>query len=396
MKNTNEKYQVLWIDDQPDSVFADEAYRYGIRITVRTNYAEGLKLLEDRIDSWDSVILDAYCKLTSDPNEAADIKSLTEGMHQVAHICKKYNIPWFVYSAGTNEADLNTRILDKSWDSKPYYKKPSERKDLFNKIIEVVNLYENPSWIIRNKYADVFELFQSTPIKPSILDQDHESALIQIVALLERIETERDNTAVFNKIRKFLEAVLIPKLQDLGMVNTKTYKEDRLEWKDTSLNDVRKVLTNWDYTARIPTYIQRCAHSLINIVQNGSHNSVQDDSKLDVVRDVSGGSAPYLVQTSILLLLNVLTWLKHFATNYADMADNIEFFSTQPQHIIRVGDIVKTKLNKNGYLCAENILLGAYKPGTNANREVVLTKVSINTQSNKHLYYYVGEFKEKE
>ena len=122
----NEKYQVLWIDDQPQDVFADEAYGYGINITICTNYEEGITQLKDSSQNYDAIILDAYCKSTPDPNEVADIKSLTEGMHEVAHLCKKNKIPWFVYSGGTNEEDLNSRILNKHWDSKAYYKKPSE------------------------------------------------------------------------------------------------------------------------------------------------------------------------------------------------------------------------------------------------------------------------------
>lgn len=388
MKKMNEKYQVLWIDDQPQDVFADEAYGYGINITICTNYEEGITQLKDSSQNYDAIILDAYCKSTPDPNEVADIKSLTEGMHEVAHLCKKNKIPWFVYSGGTNEEDLNSRILNKHWDSKAYYKKPSERKELFEKIIETVKQFNNINWIIKNKYADVFELFEG---RSCVLDSSQKSELIQIISVLEQSKEKEKNTVVFNQIRQFIEAALVPKLKDLGVVHSKTYYEKNDTWNNTTLNDVARLFTNWDYQARIPAYIGQCFRALISLVQEGSHNN--DDT--DLLADTASGRAPYLVQTSILLLLNVLTWLKDFSTNYADKADNIKFFTPKPSPEIRVGDVVKTKLDRRGYLCSENILLGAYQPGTNANREVVLTRISINTKPNRHIYYYIGEFEEK-
>ena len=389
MNQKQKKYQVLWIDDQPEDVFADEAYGYGINIKVCTNYEEGITQLKEHNLNYDAIILDAYCKSTPDPNEVAGIKSLTEGMHEVAQLCKKYNIPWFVYSGGTDEEDLNSRILDREWDAKAYYKKPSEREELFEKIVESVDRFSNPSWNIKNKYADVFELFEG---RSAVLDSSQKSKLIQIISVLEQNNEQEKNTAVFNQIRQFIESVLVPKLIDLGVIHSKTYYEKNGTWNNTTLNDVGKLFTNWRYQARIPAYVGQCFRSLISLSQEGSHYT----DRTDLLADTVSGRAPYLVQTSILLLLNVLIWLKDFATNYTDKLDNIEFFSTPPQHIIQVGDVVKAKLNKSGFLYAENILLGAYKPGTSTNREVVLTKVNINTQSNRHTYYYVGEFEDKD
>ena len=53
--------------------------------------------------------------------------------------------------------------------------------------------------------------------------------------------------------------------------------------------------------AKVPAYIQRNIHSVVEITQTGSHRTKTD-------QDIRSGAAPYLVCSTINVLLNIILW----------------------------------------------------------------------------------------
>ena len=62
----------------------------------------------------------------------------------------------------------------------------------------------------------------------------------------------------------------------------------------------------------IPAYIQRSFHSAVTIANEGSH-------RLKIDEDTKDGTAPYLVQSTVFELLNILVWLQTLSIDEEDI-----------------------------------------------------------------------------
>ena len=113
--------QVLWVDDMPSDAFINEAFKYGLSLTVCTSVNGGIQLLKDKSKVWDAIILDANCKLTDNEQEQPSLKALKEAMNQLIHM--RTDIPWFVYTGGDYEGveHLEYMIKERSYDDRLYY-----------------------------------------------------------------------------------------------------------------------------------------------------------------------------------------------------------------------------------------------------------------------------------
>ena len=67
--------QVLWVDDMPSDAFINEAFKYGLSLTVCTSVNGGIQLLKDKSKVWDAIILDANCKLTDNEQEQPSLNA---------------------------------------------------------------------------------------------------------------------------------------------------------------------------------------------------------------------------------------------------------------------------------------------------------------------------------
>ena len=132
------KYKVLWIDDEPNEEFMNEAYEHGLDIKNVTCHDDGMLQLKDSTNHWDAVILDAYCKISKEQSESPSLKSLTESIGTINEYCIKNRfIPWFVYTSGAYEGFnfLENQISEKrDWDDRLYYSKPLDRIKLFDNL----------------------------------------------------------------------------------------------------------------------------------------------------------------------------------------------------------------------------------------------------------------------
>ena len=115
---------------------------------------------------------------------------------------------------------------------------------------------------------------------------------------------EYDNADVFNKIRKVLEWVMLY-CNDIGLLSVK--------FKGTNLNECSKFLGDPKMLEVIPVYVQRSFHSAVTISNGGSHRDC-------INHDTKEGIAPYLVQSTVYELLNIIIWLQTLPTGDEDIA----------------------------------------------------------------------------
>ena len=124
------RYRVLWVDDQPEEEFMNEAYENDLDVDVATCYEEAQEKLNEANESWDAIILDANCKMSSNEYEAPSLESLQESIRYLDKLCDEKFIPWFVYTGGAYEgfSALNWFISkNRDWDDRKYYNKPQDR-----------------------------------------------------------------------------------------------------------------------------------------------------------------------------------------------------------------------------------------------------------------------------
>lgn len=355
------KYKVLWIDDEPSEEFMNEAYDYGLDIINAKCHDAGMILLKDTDKQWDAVILDAYCKITDEQTETPSLASLTESISSIDIYCNETRfIPWFVYTSGAYEGfDFLKNQIRKNrvWDDRLYYSKPSDRLALFAKLKEAAN--EQSATHLKLKYADIWKIY---PDK-------------NILQLLEIADGGGNKTAsVFNDIRKVLDWVMhyccnhgLPlgfNKSNLGKCSTKLGKKEMQDY--------------------VPLYIQRSLHSCVEITNNGSHRLVVDD-------DMKKELAPYLVQSTVFELLNILVW----CSSLPQEKEEIEVLAAKVikllEHPALYEGIVEQDANNN-YHCGKYLLNYNHCKNTEVLGKIIkITEVKDNSAPDtKNTYPYFG------
>jgi hypothetical protein len=315
------KYSVLWIDDNPSEGFLNEAFEYGLEIEVKTCHNDGIAALRDPNNSYDAIILDANCKITNDDNEKPSLDSLTESILEVHTYCMSSKfIPWFIYTGGGYEgyANLESRISAKrDWDDRKYYNKPIDRYNLFENLKKVVEETNSKEWLIRNSYQLVFEVFE-TKSPYNALDSSDRATLLKLLVNIE-FARETSNPDHLNNIRKFVAGGIMKTLSNMGVIPADI----------TELNKKGRHLGDQRYKELIPVHVQRSFYSILSVCQDGSHsNKEAEEGKIPAQIDklVREGNAPYLLQSLVFELLNILNWLKGFMVKNNDKEKNKVYF----------------------------------------------------------------------
>ena len=266
--------QVLWVDDMPSDAFINEAFKYGLSLTVCTSVNGGIQLLKDKSKVWDAIILDANCKLTDNEQEQPSLKALKEAMNQLIHM--RTDIPWFVYTGGDYEGveHLEYMIKERSYDDRLYYEKPKQRYELFNNVKKAVEA--NSSYIIRQKHSAVCSFYTDADLVDLLLKQDNED-----------FDTD---TSIPNRVRKIIEWIM-RYFDGRGLLSI-PFTGTNIAKCSSSLGEIPQL---------VPIHVARSMHFCVEVCNNGSHGD-------EIIANIAGGEAPYLNKSLILNLLNILQW----------------------------------------------------------------------------------------
>ena len=370
-----DKYQVLWIDDESESMTSFVKFcslRYKICLTPVKTQKKGLDEFGKNPSFWDAIILDAK-GLDEDENEVAKLTGLYKA---VSRIQKDFgDIPYFIY---TGQPDLvKAEHFDQfcqSTYSHRYYKKGEDNDKLCKDIINAIE--EKPIFKLKSKYSDIF----------SWLPAELTSEVLDLLSIVEN--GDNTNVDVFNKIRKVI---------DWTMRALNSYGILAVDFKGASLNECSSFLGRHELQQYIPSYIQRSFHSCTEIANEGSHRLRTDE-------DVRSGMAPYLVKSTTFELLNILMWysklpkdentrrtITSFAVNLANKPkqDNNtakeRFFEYENKSfIIEIDD-------QGNYHC-DKCLLNKTAAYHYLEQQVTLKNVTNNTSSTKNRYPYYSQF----
>lgn len=284
--------KVLWIDDEcrdefgelteKGLTFVEYAYDKEIDITAVTTYVEGIKLIKSQPLGWCAVILDIREQRATEGNAAdgyLNARREIERFQAERHQKEPYI---FTLSGEKRYHELDSLIPKEGHCSKRVYdKNHANYKILFDdirKIRELSELYK-----LQEEYAELLNI-------ASKLGEEADSRLFSIMYPIFVLNETKDPKWL-NEIRKYLEKFVFPCLKE------KKFFPDSC----TSMNECSSYIGK---ESEAPEYIKRSFHSLIRIVQEGSHGKTDSDN------DVRYGQAPYLLKSCIFELLNIVYWIK--------------------------------------------------------------------------------------
>jgi len=282
------KYNVLWLDDEFDSKLldqlADKAHDYhSITLTGFKSGEEGIEELERfqrKEVHYDAILLDARFHKNKDAisgtEDLGGFKDVWSKLDQLEG--KDILLPRFILSGQT---DLSGKSIFKELYGEFYSKhKPEDIDRLFSDICKAAD--EREETYIRKKYKDVL-----ASCSAAFIGTKNEAAVVKILTGYEK--GDKANPDYFNQIRKVMEDVFEfckkKKVFPLSVV---------------SMNDRSRTIYN-DSTK--PIHIRRSVQSVVDICQEGSHKTTIDAM-------VTKGEAPYLVNSTVMNLMNILIWIK--------------------------------------------------------------------------------------
>ena len=285
--------KVLWIDDECKDMygelsvmgreFIEYAYEQGIEITPISAYKDGLTAIESRPLEWCAVILDIREQKATTGSAVDGYQNAYDWLRDFHNKRNQLEPYVFTLSGEKRYHDKDSLIRKESYCSKRVYDKNSgDYKILFEDIRKI------------EKISDLYKLqkgYTNLLCIANLLGKNAYNRLLEIIYPI-LIKKRITDPKLLNEIRKYLEDFVI------AFLGNKSFFPDEIK----SLNDCSRYIGS---QKDIPEYIKRSFHSLVSIVQEGSHGRTVIDN------DVRYGNAPYLLQSCLFELLNIIYWIKN-------------------------------------------------------------------------------------
>ena len=273
------KHLVLWVEDTPELLQGfqnDIEEEDEIEFVIKRDASNAVEYLENNIEKLSAAVLDIESFINEDSTEETK-SSFCRVRDKILELKHRNPIQYFAFTGKAKylkdekgfKEEYKCEIFDKNYQTIEAEKRLREM--VSNHVIAKIS----------NKYGKVFQL-------SSEIQMD----LLQILMIVEDRETR--NADVYNKIRKVLDWVM-GYCYNIGL--------SQIEFSGSNLADCSRFLGSKEMGKIVPVYIQRSFHSCIEIANDGSH-------RLTIDKDTKDGAAPYLIQSTVFELLNILNWLK--------------------------------------------------------------------------------------
>lgn len=297
--------EVLWIDDEclndkgeltnlgVDVI--ETACLYGINITPKLTYKEGIDAINKYPLKWCAVILDIHNQKSEKGKASDDFDKAREDIIRIQAKNNQQEPYIFVLSGNKQYQTESSTIRKPDYCQKNIYdKNGKDYKLLFEDILKIQNI--SKLYTCQEQYKDVLD------VAKRLSDDTWEKLLILLLEIA--ANNEKKNTDLFNRMRKVLGSIK----QALEKSGYPYFTETK---GDFSFNSLSRHIGN---DTNIPVYIQRAFHTLTCISQDGSHGEAESP-RLVVDRDVSNLKAPYLLRSCLFELCNILIWLDSLNKN---------------------------------------------------------------------------------
>ena len=297
--------EVLWIDDEclnnkgeltnTGVEVIETAFEYGIKITPKLTYKEGIEEININPLKWCAVILDIHNQKSEKGKASDDFDKAREDIIRI-QAKKNQQEPYIFVLSGNKQYQTESSTIRKPdyCQKNIYDKNGKDYKLLFEDILKIQNI--SKLYTCQEQYKDVLD------VAKRLSDDTWEKLLILLLEIT--VNNEKKNTDLFNRMRKVLGSIK----QALEKSGYPYFTETK---GDFSFNSLSRHIGN---DTNIPVYIRRAFHTLTCISQDGSHGEAESP-RLVVDRDVSNLKAPYLLRSCLFELCNILIWLDSLNKN---------------------------------------------------------------------------------
>ena len=316
------KYNVLWIDDEWDkmSAFRTECEElHGLCIEPYRTRKEGMLALENNIDKWDAVILDAKM-FDESTNEVASLSGLGKAKQRLDELSIKKRIPYFIF---TGQADLLSSDNFSALFGHFYEKSKDDVKLITDIIAAIKNVEKNQ---IIHTYQDLFSSLESLGISDYTKD-----TFLGILLPLHNKEKEEGFRPAhhYTQLRKVIE-YLFRACHKVGLVPEQCIENGLVNLNQSSIYLAGKVAEklNVRYGEEgdriVPEYIERIIRTVLNIGNTSSHTVELEAEDQQKIENILGSlKSNYLIYGLTLQLCEAIIWFANYISSHNDKEYNL-------------------------------------------------------------------------
>lgn len=330
MSSKNSIYNILWIDEDTDSLnFKEIAQRYNINVYQSRSWERGRIALTSRFESFSAVVLDGNCVINDGDKPTPDF--LYQAVREMENIFAQHEeiLPWYVLSSGSapdfektlQRVSMGGRNdMEAEW-GRVFFRKGQDMEELCVTIKHAAAQRKDNK--VRTMYRDVFNTM-STYFTP-----DARQTMLDILKALHFPEESRDFDPVlyYTQLRRILEH-LFRAANRLGMLPDEVLgPKDKVNLANSSLylsgRDVNlgSKIVRYKRPGQyiFPPVIAQIVKSILVVANKNSHTVELDTQGRTVIQDYynSVHSNNFLFGYT-LHLCDVIIWFGRYARkNYS-------------------------------------------------------------------------------
>jgi len=395
----NNKYNVIWIDDEWDKMplfksRCEEMHNLHLE-PFRTRKA-GIEALERDLDHWDAVLLDAKM-FDEDENETAKLTGLGKAKQRLDELSLKRVIPYFI-STGQPDLISDENFKDLYGD---YYIKKKDDARLIDDIIKAIKNSDKQQ--VKTIYQDVFSAIDDLDIS-----QYAESILMDILLPLHYPAKDPNFKPVhhYNQLRQLIEYIFRV-CNKVGLVPDKCIEKGKVNLNQSSLylagKNAELIGIRYGEIGEriIPDYIESIIRSILDFGNVHSHTAeLDDEDTLKVEKILKTSKSRFIIFGLTLQLCEVLLWFADYISKHNDKEINL-LYCTDLQKYNTPNDPKSKYVNKTfipeqdedgNWHCGECFIgISYWEKG-----ELIITKLAENTNNKtKNKYPYYASYKKK-
>ena len=337
-------YKVLWIEDELEKfiyqlgIFAE---KHNIELTSYTSLEDAEPVLRGQFRDFSAVILDAHCPVKRGMRPQDDF--LTQALTLIKSLsdAKSYEMPYYVYSAGTAKIEDFPSIIKqwvnsrpKEWGNFVYYKDESNVEDVFVKIAEVAS--SSPFAQVRTRYQSTFEVLEKGQRVENSDDVKNELMSILLELTFPGTNKQFEAKNYFNPLRIAVENLFrsanrygllpddfITTTADTNQVHSNASSR-YLAGIKTETPDKKRTLRYGEEGERVfPKVVADAIWAILQVTNPFSHSSDRDsDEEKDIRKFIEGNNTKEFLFSYTLQFCNVISWWGKYIANHMDVEAN--------------------------------------------------------------------------
>ena len=318
----SKKYNILWIDDEWDKMptFKQECEElYNLKLLPFRTRKDGMQALEEELDKWDAVLLDAKM-FDENVNEVAKLKGLRKAISHLDKLSMKRYIPRFI-STGQPDLLASEDFKDMVGD---YYEKFKDDEKLMVDILSAIHNAESSQ--IKVIYSNVFTSIETLGISEYI-----DSILLDILLPLHYTEKQSSFKPIhhYNQLRQLVE-YLFRACHKVGLIPDQCIPNGIVNLNQCSIylagKNAEKAGVRYGEPGErvIPEYIEAIIRSVLDFGNVHSHTvelDAEDTVKIENI--LRSSQSKYLIFGLTLQLCEAITWFAKYISEHDDKEVNL-------------------------------------------------------------------------